>query len=530
MATLEPRTPAPRRRRLARLASGVLSDDTLSKKASLNALASILDYGARVVVGLLLNPLLVSRLGDYVFGVYQILGRLIGYATPAGGRPSQALKWKIAYVQRSTRYDEKRQQVGSAVVVWLLFLPPLAVAGGLLAWFAPLVLGAPESLYWTIRAAAGLLVLDLVLTNLLTIPQSVVQGENLGYKRMGLSTLVVFVGGGLTALVVVLGGGLVGVTAMVVVTTLLTGALFLWVARTQVSWFGIERPALHAVWGFVTLSGWFLLWNLVVQLMRGSDVVVLGIVGSAELVTTYVLSRYVPEAIFGAVAIVVSAIMPGLGGVVGARDLERARAVRSESMVVTWLIATSSGATFLLLQESFLGLWVGPEYYPGTLATLLIIVMVMQFAFIRNDSSIIDLTLELRAKVVLGAVSALLSIGLGIALLRVWESSISALVAGFLVGRLVLSVSYPWIVGRRFRIPPVDQLTGALRPGLVCAALFAGAVAVAPLVRVGGWLELALVGAFAFAVLASASYALGLSRAQRRRVARRARQALGRTG
>ena len=279
---------------------GRLRDDTLTQKASLNMLASVLDYTARVAVGLVLNPLLVSRLGDIVYGVYQVLGRLIGHATPAGGRPSQALKWTIAHKQHSIDYDEKRIQVGSALAVWFLFLPVLAVAGGTLAWFAPVLVNVPDDLVLTVRVAAGVLVLDLILTNLLTIPQSVVQGENLGYKRMGLSVLVVLAGGALTAFRRSPGAGLVGVTLSVVATTVLTGVLYVWVARRYVPWFGMSMPVLRTVAVFLRLSGWFLLWNLVVQLMRGSDVVVLGIADSVEPVTVYALARYVLEAIFGA--------------------------------------------------------------------------------------------------------------------------------------------------------------------------------------------------------------------------------------
>jgi O-antigen/teichoic acid export membrane protein len=529
VTTLEPEPTATQRRGpLRRFVASALSDDTLSKKASLNMLASVLDYGARVVVGLVINPILVSRLGDLVFGVYQVLGRLIGYATPAGGRPSQALKWTIAHEQYSTRYDEKRRQVGSAVTVWFLFLPALAVAGGVLAWFAPVLVHAPSSLHLTIRIAAGLLVLDLIATNLLLIPQSVVQGENLGYKRMGLSTLVVVVGGALTAAAALSGAGLIGVTAAVLATTVLTGAVFWWVARSYVPWFGISRPALAAVWSFVRLSGWFLLWNLVMQLMRASDVVVLGIAASPELVTVYTLSRYVPEAIFGAVAIVVSGIMPGLGGLIGARDLERAIAVRTESMSVTWLIATASGAAFLLWQESFLRLWVGEEYYPGRVATLLIIVMILQFAFIRNDSSIIDLTLKLRGKVLLGFLSAGIAIAVAVILLRTWETSISALAVGFIAGRSILSVAYPWLVSRHFGISPPGQLRGAVRPVLVCAALFAGATLIAPRFHADSWLSLLFFGGLSLGVLAPFSFFVGLSPRQRRQLSRRLRQVLRR--
>jgi O-antigen/teichoic acid export membrane protein len=489
-------------------------------------MAAVLDYGARIVVGLLLNPLLVTRLGDVTFGVYQVLGRLIGYATPAGGRPSQALKWTIARHQNSDRYEEKRLQVGSAVAVWFLFLPPLIVAGGTLAWFAPDLVNAPQSLYPTIRIAAGLLVLELIATNLLTIPQSVLQGENLGYKRMGLTTFVVFVSAAITAAAVLLGAGLVGVAASTLVATLLTGLVFWWVTRAQVPWFGMERPPMREVFTFVRLSGWFLAWNLVMQLMRGSDIVVLGVVGSAQLVTVFALSRYVPEAIFELVSIVVSGIMPGLGGLLGAKDNERAVAVRSESMCVTWLLATAAGAAFLMWQESFLRLWVGEQYYPGRLATLLIILMVLQFAFIRNDAAIIDLTLKLRGKVLLGLVASGISIALAVLLLKTWDQPISALALGFLAGRSVLSIGYPWIVCRQFAIPASSQIRGLVRPGIVCGVLFGASLALAPSLEAGSWLVLMLGSGLSVALAGVAAFFLGLSRRQRKSLRGRFRQVL----
>lgn len=509
-----------RRRRLA--------DDTLSQKASLNMVAAVLDYGARIVVGLVVTPVLVSRLGDLAFGVYQTLGRLVGFATPAGGRPSQALKWTIARQQHSTEYEEKRLQVGSALAVWFLFLPVLALAGGVLAWFAPLLLGLPEGLHLTVRAAAGLLVLDLIVTNLLTIPRSVLEGENLGYKRMGLSTLVVLIGGALTVVVAVLGGGLIGVTACVLATTTLTGLLFLRVTRRHVRWFGMARPRLSAVRSFLTLSGWFLAWSLVMQVMRGSDVVLLGIATAPEEVTVYALSRYVPETIFGVVAIVIAGIMPGLGGVLGAGQTKRAADVRSESMTVTWLLATAAGATYLVVQESFLDLWVGAEYYPGDTAALLIVVMVLQFALIRNDANIIDLTLELRGKVLLGMLSAALSIGLAVLFITAWDGGITGLVLGFIAGRAIISVAYPWSVCGSLGLARAGQFMGAVRPACVAAAMFAGALALAPLVEVRSWLLLVPVGAASLAVFGAVSFFLGLSGHQRRRVSQRVRRIVGR--
>src|SRR4030042_2802513 len=194
-----------------KILSKLLSDESLTKKASLNAIASALDYGARLVVGFLVQPIMCSGLGDYYDGGGQILLRMIGYITPAGGRPSQALKMTLANKHITASDDEKRRFVGSSLIVWVIFLPIMTILGGLITWFVPYWIKSPSEYYWTIRLTSAILVFNLIISNVASIPESALEGENLGYKRMGLSAFLVFVGGGLTWLVVWLYIGVVGI-------------------------------------------------------------------------------------------------------------------------------------------------------------------------------------------------------------------------------------------------------------------------------------------------------------------------------
>ena len=117
----------------------LFSDTSLTQKASLNALASALDYAANIIVGFVVTPFMVTGLGDYYYGAWQILQRLVGYLSPASGRPTQALKFALAKEQNSTDFELKRSFVGSTLVVSALFLPVMAMLGGLLAWFVALL-------------------------------------------------------------------------------------------------------------------------------------------------------------------------------------------------------------------------------------------------------------------------------------------------------------------------------------------------------------------------------------------------------
>ena len=503
-----------------------LSDEGLTKKAYLNALAVTLDYGARMAAGFIINPLLVAGLGNYAYGLWQILGRLIGYISAASGRPTQALKWTIAYRQASNNYDEKRRNVGSAVVVWLLFLPLLSVLGGILAWFAPVWLKTPMDISGRVRLTTALLVADLILTTVADIPHSVLQGENLGYKRMGISTALVFVPAGCTALAVRLNTGLVGVAVANLVDPILTGVFFLLIVRTYAPWFGIAIPSIAEVKKFFRLSWWFLVWSVVNQLMMASDVVVLGILGSVESVTIYTLTKYVPETLIGFVANVVFGITPGLGGIIGSGDLRKAVRVRSEIIAATWFIATATGATTILWDRSFVRLWVGKGHYAGSIPTLLIMFMVTQLVLIRNDANIIDLTLKLSRKVLIGMLSAGLSLVLAGILVGPLKLGVIGLCVGFIAGRSILSIGYPWIVGRAIGIPLSSQLKSALRPALTTFLLFTLALGLGEFYTASTWIGLVLaVGVTVVPVSLLAFYA-GVPAEQRKHLLDRAWRAI----
>ena len=385
-----------------KIISGLFSDKGLTKKAYLNALTVVLDYGATLIVGFIIMPLMVVGLGNYLFGMWQVLVRMIGYLTPASGRPGFALKTTLANQQASTDYEQKRRYVGSTLIIWLLFLPFLMGVGGIVTWYAPYWVHAPIAYFWMVRVAAALLVVDMIDDTLASVPQVTLQGENLGYKRMGMSVVLVFAGGGYTWLALHFNTGIVGVAAAGAASTITTGLFYLWAVRTHVPWFGVARPTPVETRKMLGLSTWFMGWNLVTSLLLASDVVVLGLLNSIESVTNYSLTKYIPETLIGVIIIIVFGIMPGLGSIIGTGDHEKAIRLRDEINSFIWLVATALGASILIWNKVFLGLWVGADHYAGSIPNLLIVVAAMQLAFIRSDGNIIDLTLRMGQKVLLG--------------------------------------------------------------------------------------------------------------------------------
>ncbi len=515
-----------------RIVSRVFSDEGLAQKAKMNAIAATLDYGARLISGFLVTPFLVHGLGDNLYGVWRTLVSLTGYLSAASGRPAQALKWTTASQQTSKNYLEKRRSVGSALIVWVLFLPLLATLGAVLAWFAPTwIKGLPTQLYLIVRVGAALLMFDMITTTLTDVPQAVLTGENLGYKRMGLTAALVFVGGGLAVLALYLNTGLIGVAVAELTTTLITGLFYVWVVRSYVPWFGVAKPSWKAVKRFFSLSGWFLMWRLVMQLMTASDLLILGMFASASLVTTYSLTKYAPETMINIVDIVVFGVAPGLGGVIGAGDLQKAARVRGEVILLSWLVVVTLGSTILAWNQAFVGLWVGSQRYAGSTPNILILILVSQFVLIRNDASIIDLTLNISRKVLLGLLSAGLSILTAAVLVGTFHAGIIGLIVGVMTGRALLSVAYPMLIGHFLGVSVRSQAKAVVRPLLTSVILcliasrlnlFLGNLNTVPQT----WVTFFFGAAVTAPVFAALAVLLGLSHDQRKRLLQRVRQAV----
>src|SRR5438132_27986 len=267
----------------------------LTRRASLNGIAFALDLGVKTGVSLVLTPLLVDRLGAGLFGGGGMLGRLAGYLAAIGGRPAEALQLVVANRQAAPAEDHRRA-LGAALVVWLIFLPLAVAAAAVIAWVAPAITGAAPALHATLRLAAALTLGATLLACLAILPESALQGMNLGYKRMELQAALNVVGGAFTAGAVYAGLGLVGVAGAQIAIAGVSGLCFWVLARTYVSWFGVARPARADTRHLLRLSGWLSGGDLISKLLLASDVLILGAVVSPTAVTTYVLTAYAPRA------------------------------------------------------------------------------------------------------------------------------------------------------------------------------------------------------------------------------------------
>lgn len=480
--------------------SGLKKKENLKQRAYLNTLSSLLDYTANRFTGLLVNPFIITALGTSLFGIWQMLGQFTGYVNIADTRSSQVLKWTVAQKKDVATAEELRSDAGAAFVVMLFVMPVILIAGSIIAWYAPYITYAEKAHYNAIRIACSLLIFSVFVFKFFELFEAVLRGMNLTFKRMGLRAGIVIIGGGLKILAITLGYGLAGLALVQLFNSLLMGISYYIVVKRNVEWFGISKPNRSNIFRFGKLSAWYLADAGANMVNSNSDKLLLGIITGPVTVAWYTLTKFIPAALQGLINRLTLGIMPGVGKLLGLKEYDKVNDVRKNINNISWLLTTAFGVTIIIFNQSFLNYWVGDNHFAGHTANVLIMIMIIQDTFVKNDACIISATLDIRKKVFLTLISAVLFAGFGIILVS--KMGIAGLCLSLMISRLFLFIGQRKILAATMKTETRAAFFVDYRP-FITSLLMLG---------MAGWLatKTGSVGVFQLIVFAPATFAISL--------------------
>lgn len=491
----------------------VKKKENLKQRAYLNSLTNIIDYAVTQLTGFLVSPFIVSGLGSSMYGIWQMLGQMTGYAKVADTRATQVLKWTVAKKKEIANEQELRSDVTSALAITLFIVPLVLLAGGIVSWYAPTITNADEAYHDIVRITCSLLILSLVISKLFDLYESVLRGMNLSFKRMGLRAAIVAIGGGLKVLVLMQGYGLVGLSLIQVLTSLVIGITYYIVVRKYVDWFGFGKTSFAKIKSFSKISGWYLADSVSNLLIQNSDKVLLGFIAGPVVVTYYTLTFFLPNAFQGLINRVVMGVLPGIGKLIGLGEFEKVNIVLENISSITFLLITASGVTIALLNSSFLEVWVGKDLFAGYIANTFIIILALQDTFIKNDAYYLSATLDLREKVVLTFISGISFVGLGYFLIDKYE--IIGLCISIFLAKLILLIGQRHLLKKKIQRTSTKPLISRLRPMLVSLVLLIAAGFISTNFKSLSIIEIIFCAPLIFLTTLGLYYMLGLDKERR---------------
>ncbi|RYU90223.1 hypothetical protein EWM62_11850 [Mucilaginibacter terrigena] len=423
--------------------------NSLVRQAKLNAFTSYINFIVNAVLSFIFYPFLLRFMGSYDFGIWKSIQKILDFASIADGRASQALKWVIANKKESSTDDEKKEAIGSAIKIWIYFLPILIILVGVIIWILPSTIkGLHTDANSIVRIAGLVLGMNIILNPLLGIPDAVLVGINQAHKSTSAQTLWVIISNILLVAAAFMGYGVIGLACVIFIVTLLKGLNVFYICKKNAVWFGSKKPKKDQVNQLFGFSFWVMIWSLISKLLLSTETILIGYLIGPNLVTNYTFTSYIFQVGLSVALITGSATAPGLGNVLGTKDFEKARRIVNGTREMVFFVAIVFAGAMLVLNKGFVVLWMGPSYYMGDYLNMLITVVMVQLILIRNESQLQDISMQIRNKVIMGGISAALSIVCGIVVYKLLNNAVAGIFYGILIGRVFTSIIFPIMVNR----------------------------------------------------------------------------------
>lgn len=360
--------------------------------------SNILRQGAQLLVGFVITPVVIRGLGAELYGAWQMVEQAVQYLARSDLRPMGTLRYFISVRQHSEDLEEKKRLVGSALLVSLFMSPLILSVGAGLVWATPLFIKVVPEYEWAVKVTMAIAVLRIVFDKVFGVPASILAGENLEYKAMGLNAFTVLVGGGISFLAIEIGWGLPGVASAALVAVLINGITRLIIAKKYVPWLGVSRPAKAEVLFFSKSSGWLFGSSIADAFLNVSDMLIIGMVLGPTSAGIYAATSAVLRLSVPPITQMLTSASAGLGELCGRKEWQRVLSIRYEMHIFSLVMMTIAGVGIMSLNKAFLNLWVGRGFYCGDPVNLVLVLVAIFKTIVRTDSMLLDNLLILREK------------------------------------------------------------------------------------------------------------------------------------
>ncbi len=322
--------------------------------------------GQALAIGtwVLLTPFILARLGPGTYGIWVLVGSVVGYGTLLDfGIGGAVIKYVAEYHARGA-LDEARALIATALRLYAGLGLLAALLAIVLAPLFPVLFRVPPQ----DSALAIQLVLLMGLTLGISLPCSTASAVLCGLQRYDLVniftafwTLASALG---TVVVLLLGGGLLGMIAInLPITLVLQLALVRTLRRVapelRFGWRGAERRLMRSV---VSYSSSVFLIQAAGQLQTKTDEIVIGAMLPVSAITPYALARRLSETAQLVANQFMKVLLPLASELHATDDRGRLRALYVLSTRLTLAISLPIACALIFLARPLLTLWVGVAY------------------------------------------------------------------------------------------------------------------------------------------------------------------------
>ncbi|MFW6154474.1 MAG: lipopolysaccharide biosynthesis protein, partial [Planctomycetota bacterium] len=428
----------------------------------INALSSWAGFAVMVVTGFLLTPFVIAHLGKNGYGIWSVVGSIIGYYGLLDLGVSSAVRRYVARYAARDDHDALNETIATAMTLFMaagvVILAVSVFASGPLARFFRVGPGMVDDF----RRVMILLGLAATVNLIGQVHRATIAAHELFVPRNVVMIAITVLRALLTVATLRAGWGLGGVALSHLSADGAGFVLHLALIRRLTPYVKLWPRCVRwpRLW---ELLGYGLTMTVIVaagtlQIQAASIIVARFI--SLEAVAVYavaaLLARYFANLIHAGMGV----LHPRFAGLDGLDDLGRLRSLMVKGLWVSTMLSCAVGLSLLVLGPRFLDLWVGVRFTPEELHTastvliLLTVSSVLILAQVPGDSVLYAMNRH-RVFAVIMVVEAVFNLGLSV-LLAIQVGTVGVATGAVVAVVCVRTVAQPVYVSRVVGMSVVD--------------------------------------------------------------------------
>ncbi len=343
-----------------------------------------------VIIGLMLTPLIINKLGDAEYGLYVLIGSLIGYLSILDfGLNNTIIRFVAKYRAQKDKQGEERF-LGTVFIVYALISSIIILIGTILYLNLEYIFGNSLSIEELEKAKIMFLILIFNLS--ISLPGGAFTGISSGYEKFIVpkvaNIIKYLVRSVMLVSILYLGADSVGIVILDTIMNLLLISINVYyvlkVLKVRIKFDSINTTLLKEIF---TYSIWIFIIAIAQQFQWNIGQLVLGVITNTKIVAIY------------AVGIMLGGFYGAFGAAISGVFLPKATQFitsnKTSSELTTMMIRIGRLslivllyilAQFMLYGKDFLFLWLGNHYLDAWFVALSIM-LVLTFIFIHSFGS-----------------------------------------------------------------------------------------------------------------------------------------------
>ena len=429
------------------------------RRLAQNTVVNLANFGANIVINLLLTPIFIRTLGDNLYGVWvfvvslSVFGGMLAFFNL--GIQASLIKYVAAF-DATGNHQAEREVASAALLVYTIIGICLSLSVAMVAIYGQSILinvfNVPESIIQTTRILLGFIAFQVLSDFTMLVMRGLLEGwQRYDITRgFNIVRLVAFSIFSLTFLLVFDMGVISLALALVLSEAIRNLGHFYWIRRLRPDFRLTRHITRHVIGQMFNLSSRMVIYSLLDTIYNQMDKIIISVFLTTTLLTNYDISARLHLFVFALTTIIGPFVLPAASALYEKQDYKELKRLLLLATRYSAALTVPTAMIVMVIARPLTIFWVGSAYVDTVLSTQLFVGYLLLFVLMRVGMNMLIGVNKVNRLVMILGVST--TVNLIVSLILVQSQGIRGVIWGTVIGNSIAVIPTLILFQREFGI------------------------------------------------------------------------------